>query len=190
METASSLTDTRSDSAGVLSFGPMTEEKPTLRQIFEAEEAPLLRFACGMLRQRETAEDIVQEAFLRLHGHWDEVNNARAWLYRTVRNLALNYIRDHKRETLTAEPPEWDAAAGSGNLLERLEAAGVVRLLLAELDDGDRKLILLKYHQDLKYEQISRETGLSVGNVGYKLHHLLKGMADSLRQMGIESAEG
>jgi RNA polymerase sigma-70 factor (ECF subfamily) len=190
METASSLTDSRSDTAEVLTFGPMTEEKPTLRQIFEAEEAPLLRFACGMLRQRETAEDIVQEAFLRLHGHWDEVNNARGWLYRTVRNLALNHLRDHKRETLTDEPPEWDAAAGNGNPLERLEAAGAVRLLLAELDDSDRKLIQLKYHQDLKYEQISKETGLSVGNIGYKLHHLLKGMADSLRRMGIESAEG
>ena len=58
METASSLTDTRSEPLGVLTFGPMTEEKPTLRQIFEAEEAPLLRFACGMLRQRETAEDM------------------------------------------------------------------------------------------------------------------------------------
>jgi RNA polymerase sigma-70 factor (ECF subfamily) len=190
METATSLTDTWSERASVLSFGPMTEEKPTLRQIFEAEEAPLLRFACGILRQRETAEDIVQEAFLRLHGHWDEVNNARAWLYRTVRNLALNYLRDHKRETLTDQPPEWDAAAGYGNPLERLEAAGAIRLILAELDDGDRQLIQLKYHQDLKYEEISKETGLSVGNVGYKLHHLLKGMADSLKRMGIESAEG
>ena len=190
METATSPTGPRSERAGVLSFGPMTEEKPTLRQIFEAEEAPLLRFACGMLRQRETAEDIVQEAFLKLHGHWDEVHNARAWLYRTVRNLALNHLRDHKRETLTDEPPEWDAAAGNGNPMERLEAAGAVRLLLAELDDADRRLIQLKYHQDLKYEQISRETGLSVGNVGYKLHHLLKGLADGLRRMGIESAEG
>ncbi|MEM9237899.1 MAG: RNA polymerase sigma factor, partial [Verrucomicrobiota bacterium] len=177
MEPASSLAETRTDRSEVLSFGPMTEEKPTLRAIFEAEEGPLLRFACGILRQRETAEDIVQEAFLRLHGHWDEVNNARAWLYRTVRNLALNHLRDHKRETVTDEPPEWDAAGGHGNPLERLEAAGAVRLLLAELTDDDRRLIQLKYHQEMKYEQISRETGLSVGNVGYKLHHLLKGMA-------------
>lgn len=190
MEPASHPAEPRPERNEVLTFGPMTEEKPTLRAIFEAEEGPLLRFACGMLRRREAAEDVVQDAFLRLHGHWDEVNNPRAWLYRTVRNLSLNHLRDHKRETLTDEPPEWDAAGGNGNPLERLEAAGAVRLLLAELGDDDRRLIQLKYHEDLKYEQISQRTGLSVGNVGYKLHHLLKGMADSLRRMGIESAEG
>jgi len=72
----------------------------------------------------------------------------------------------------------------------RLEAAGAVRLLLAELRDDDRALLQLKYHEDLKYDQISQRTGLSVGNVGYKLHHLLKSLGESLRRMGIESAEG
>jgi len=175
---------------GVLSFAPMTEEKRTLREVFEAEEGPLLRFAWGILGQREAAEDIVQEAFLRLHAHWDEVANPRAWLFRSVRNLALNHLRDHRRETVTDEPPEWDAAGGPGEQLSRLEAAGAVRLLLAELADDDRALIQLKYHEGLKYAQISERTGMSVGNVGYKLHHLLKGLADSLRRMGIESAGG
>ena len=190
METAASLNRPRSEPAEVLTFGPMTKEKPPLQQVFVTEEGPLLRFACGILHQRETAEDIVQEAFLRLHGHWEEVANPRAWLYRTVRNLALNYLRDHKRETVTDEPPEWDATDGPEEALERLEAAGAVRLLLAELPEKERRLIHLKYHDEMKYEQISRVTGLSVGNVGYKLHHLLKGLADGLRRMGIESAEG
>ncbi|GAA5484471.1 RNA polymerase sigma factor [Haloferula sargassicola] len=174
----------------LLSFSPMKSEKPTLREVFESEEGPLLRFAWGMLGRREVAEDLVQEAFLRLHAHWDEVANPRAWLFRSVRNLALNHLRNHRRETVTDEPPEWDAAGGPGEQLSRLEAAGAVRLLLAELGDDDRALLSLKYDDDLKYAQISERTGLTVGNVGYKLHHLLKGLADSLRRMGIESAEG
>lgn len=190
METASSPNRRVSEPAEVLTFGPMTQEKPSLRQVFVTEESPLLRFACGILHQRETAEDIVQEAFLRLHSHWDEVANPRAWLYRTVRNLALNHLRDHKRETVTDELPEWDAASGPEEPLQRLEAAGAVRLLLAELSEEDRTLIRLKYHDEFKYEQISRATGLSVGNVGYKLHHLLKSLADGLRRMGIEGTTG
>lgn len=161
-----------------------------MREVFESEEGPLLRFACGMVRQRETAEDLVQEAFLKLHAHWDGVANPRAWLFRTVRNLALNHLRDHRRETVTDEPPEWDDARGPESRLARLEAVGAVRLLLAELGEDDRRLIELKYDEDLKYRQISERTGMSVGNVGYKLHHLLKGMADGLRRMGIERAEG
>ena len=67
---------------------------------------------------------------------------------------------------------------------------GTLRLLLAELHEDDRTLISLKYHDGLKYDQISHRTGLSIGNVGYKLHHALKNLADSLRRLGIESADG
>lgn len=167
------------------------EEKPTLRQVFEAEESPLLRFAFGLVGQRENAEDLVQDAFLKLHAHWDEVANPRAWLFKTVRNLALNHLRDHKRESplensddFKSQSPEPDHSLG------RFEAIGTLQLLVSELDPYDRQLIALKYHENLKYDQISQRTGLSVGNVGYKLHHALKNLADSLRRLGIESAEG
>jgi RNA polymerase sigma-70 factor (ECF subfamily) len=71
-----------------------------------------------------------------------------------------------------------------------MEADGMVRLLLAGMAAEDRELIRLKYHEDLKYGEISQRTGLGVGNVGYKLHHLLKGMADALRHAGIEGSRG
>jgi RNA polymerase sigma factor (sigma-70 family) len=167
------------------------EAKPTLRQVFEAEESPLLRYAFGLVGQRETAEDLVQEAFVRLHAHWEEVASPRAWLFRTIHNLALNHLRDHQRETSLETQPEWASnSPDPEQALGKLEAIGTLQLLIAELPSEDRKLIRLKYHQHLKYDQISQCTGLSVGNVGYKLHHLLKHLADSLRHLGIESAEG
>lgn len=166
-------------------------DKVSFAEVFEAEESPLLRFACGLVGQRQTAEDLVQDAFLKLHKHWEEVSQPRAWLFRCVRNLALNHIRDHRRETELdpdKEPP--GSSAMPEELLGRMEAVGSLQLLVAEMEPEDRELIALKYGEDLKYQQISQRTGLSVGNVGYKLHHLLKGMADSLRSMGIESAKG
>jgi len=167
-------------------------ENPTsLLQVFEAEESPLLRYAYGLVGQRETAEDLVQEAFVRLHNHWDEVVNPRAWLFRSVRNLALNHLRDHRRETLLDDSHEHASDDhGPGHALSKMEALGTLQLLIAELPEDERDLIRLKYHENFKYEQISTHTGLSVGNVGYKLHHLLKGLADSLRRMGVETAEG
>ena len=71
-----------------------------------------------------------------------------------------------------------------------MEAIGLVRLLLADLPPEDRDLIRMKYQEDLKYGEISERTGLGVGNVGYKLHHLLKGLADALRHAGIEGSRG
>ena len=170
---------------------PPTEEKPTLREVFTSEESPLLRYAYGLVGQRETAQDLVQEAFLKLHAHWDDVTNPRAWLFRAVRNLSLNHLRDHRREVSIEGSCEFQSDnPGPEQTLGRLEAIGTLQLLVAELDPADRELIQLKYRGNLKYQQISQRTGLSVGNVGYKLHHALKSLADSLRQLGIESPEG
>jgi RNA polymerase sigma factor (sigma-70 family) len=175
----------------VIPFRKPMEEKPTLRQVFDAEESPLLRYAHGLVGQRETAEDLVQEAFLRLHEHWDDVTNPRAWLFRSIRNLALNHLRDHKRETTLETGREWQSPSPDPEqVLGKQEAIGTLQLLVAELHEDDRTIISLKYHEGLKYDQISQRTGLSVGNVGYKLHHALKNLADSLRRLGIESAGG
>jgi RNA polymerase sigma-70 factor (ECF subfamily) len=191
METQTTNARPRADAGKrpVLLFRDTAEGKPTLRQVFEAEESPLLRFAYGLVGQRETAEDLVQDAFLKLHAHWHEVENPRAWLFKSIRNLALNHLRDHKRETPILESDDFPSPAPDPTL-GRFEAIGTLQLLIAELDPADRQLIHLKYLENLKYDQISQRTGLSIGNVGYKLHHTLKRLADSLRHLGIESAEG
>jgi RNA polymerase sigma factor (sigma-70 family) len=166
-------------------------EKPSLKALFAAEESALLRFAFGVVGQRETAEDLVQEAFLRLHEHWQEVENPRAWLYRSIRNMALNHLRDHKRETAMEEGRDWASESPTAaEVLGRHEAVGVLRMLMAEMPAQDQQLILWKYDGSLSYEEISKRSGLSVSNVGYKLHHLLKGLADAMRRMGVESREG
>jgi RNA polymerase sigma-70 factor (ECF subfamily) len=168
----------------------MKPETQSIAALFESEESGLLRFAIGLVGQRMVAEELVQETFLRLHQVWAGVENPRGWLYRSLRNLALNHLRDRPKE---AQLNEENTPSGEGSLgesLGRSEAVGMVRLLLAEMPEDDRTLIHLKYRDDLKYEEISRRTGLSVGNVGYRLHHALKGLADALRRAGIEGRAG
>ena len=67
-----------------------------------------------------------------------------------------------------------------------MEATGTLRQILQELDETDRKLVTLKYFEGLKYRDISEQTGLSVSNVGYRLHHILKQLAAKLRPLGID----
>ena len=170
---------------------PMSSKALTLSGLFKEEEGPLLQFALGLVRRRSVAEDLVQEAFLRLHPLWAEVENPRAWLYRCIRNLALNHLRDHRRETeLEDEGAHPADGAPPVEAMGQQEAVGMVRMFLAELPEEDRDLIKLKYHDELKYEEISQRTGLNAGTVGYKLHHLLKGLADALRNAGIEGSRG
>jgi len=178
-------------STTVASFPVATEpEAHPIAALFEAEESGLLRYAIGLTGRRTVAEELVQETFLRLHQVWGQVENPKAWLYRSLHNLALNHLRDQPKEVELQESSATAADRLPSETLGRNEAVGMVRLLLAEATPDDQALIRLKYHDNLKYEDISRKTGLSVGNVGYRLHHVLKGLADSLRRAGIEGSRG
>lgn len=162
----------------------------TLRTLFETEETPLLRYAFSLVGRRAVAEEIVQEVFLQLHEHWDQVDCPQAWLMRSVRNKAYNHIRDHKRETLRGDEHQVRTPnAGDEtpeHVLLRMEAAGALRQTLEELDETDQQLVKLKYFDDLSYRELAAQTGLSISNVGYRLHHILKELGRKLRPLGID----
>lgn len=174
------------------SAGP---QPATLQGWFEALEVPLLVYALRLQADPDMAQEIVQEAFLRLHAHFDEVRDPRRWLFRTIHNLALNHRRQAERVVpLTAvadnphppgEPP--DPQPPPDELLARWEAVGLVRLGLQNLDPRSRELIELKFLHDLSYRDISARTGLTVGHVGYLLHHALKALATELAKAGLVS---
>jgi len=168
------------------------ETNTTLVALFETEESRILGFATGLVGRRTVAEELVQETFVRLHQVWDQVENPRAWLYRSLRNLAANHLRDRKEETELDEEREsgFQEDVLPDEILGRMEAAGTMRLLVAEMSQEDRNLIRLKYEEGLKYREISEQTGIGIGNVGFRLHHLLKSLAVGLRQAGIEGSRG
>src|SRR5256885_3988603 len=72
---------------------PSAPRFESIEELFAALESPLLSYALRLLGDRALAEDMVQEAFMRLHAQFQEVREPRRWLYRTVHNLALNDLR-------------------------------------------------------------------------------------------------
>jgi RNA polymerase sigma-70 factor (ECF subfamily) len=159
----------------------------------------LLAYARRLLESEAMAEDVVQEAFLRLHERFAEVRDPQPWLYRTVHNLALNQKRKDRR---TQPPPLAPPGASDPNSpdplqdvadpqplpdeqIAHMEGIGQVRLGLQTLDTRSREIVQLKFHEDCSYTEISQRTGLTVGYVGYLLHHALKALADELTKAGV-----
>jgi len=107
-----------------------------------------------------------------------------------VRNRAYDYNRDNRREILDSDDREVQSPDAEGeppeDMLLRMEAIGALRRIMEELDETDRQLVKLKYFEGLKYREISARTGLSISNVGYRLHHILKELAGKLRPLGID----
>jgi RNA polymerase sigma factor (sigma-70 family) len=163
---------------------------PTLRTLFDSEESNLLRFAFSLTGRRAVAEEIVQEVFLQLHTKWAEVHEPRAWLFRSVRNRAFHYLRKSRRETLGTDDDSTIIADSLSEtpdeLFARMEMVAELRQLVSQLPEKDRRLVHLKYFEDLKYRDISQRTGLTISNVGYRLHQVLKKLAESLLPKGVD----
>jgi len=168
----------------------------SIEAAFAALESPLLSYALRWVQARPTAEDIVQEAFMKLHVQFNEVREPRRWLYRTVHNLALNYLRKNDRIVLLdPTPPDDRAGSASPEIpdpdplpdeqIVRWEGVGLVRLSLEALDERSREVVRLKFDEDLSYKEISERTGLTTGHVGYLLHHALKSLAEELARSGL-----
>jgi len=188
-------------SMGVMPTDEASTDRPgcdRIERLFAALESPLLGYALRLTGGRAVAEDIVQEAFMRLHAQFDQVREPRQWLYRTVHNLAVNHRRDTAKLVSLRHPPS-DASVPSdpSDLAEatdpqplpdeqiaRWEGIGLVRLSLETLDARSRELIRLKFNDELSYKEISERTGLTVGHVGYLLHHALKAIAAELAKTG------
>lgn len=171
-----------------------TPRPETIEELFAALESPLLHYALRLVGERAPAEDVVQEAFMKLHGQFTGVKEPRRWLYRTVHNLALNQRRQAAKTVPMDPHPEGEADNNHNGTdpeplpdeqIIRWEGIGLVRLSLSTLDERSREVVRLKFDEDLSYQEIARRTGLSSSNVGYLLHHALKAIAAELARTGL-----
>ncbi len=149
-------------------------------------EGRLLRYATSIVHNADLAQDVVQEVFIKLFRKWNEDFEPSAalssWLYRTTHNCAVDVIRKYERRS-RVEREHQDVAPDPVVLPswgEEDTNTQRVKHALAALPARDRSLIILKVYEGKSYKEISAITGLSVGNVGYILHHAMRKLADAL----------
>lgn len=128
----------------------------------------LYAFALGFVGRKADAEDVVQEAFLRLAEHLragPSDTNVRAWLYRVAGNLCHDVTRSRRRR---ADGPA-DAPVAEPEPLRSL----AIRRVLARLGDRDRKLLLLR-GEGMSYAEIAAAAELNPVSVGKLLARALE----------------
>ena len=148
-------------------------------------QGPLLRFAGSLLRDNAAAEDIVQEAFLRLMRSAPDVGSNGAcgpWLFRVCRNLSYDMIKTETREKRRREKARTPAEAPAPSAgLEKSELHDALDRELQQLPAREREVLQLKVHEGLSYSQIAEVTGLASGTIGWLVHTALTRLTDRLQ---------
>ncbi len=158
-----------------------------------------LRVAYGLLRDTHDAEDVLQEAFARVHARLGDFEGASAfytWLYRIVVNLSIDALRKRRRERrvdLEDESardalrsgeelwPRFDESDPEGSA-ERKQLGARLNKAFGDLPEIHRAVLLLRELEGLSYEEIASTLQIKKGTVMSRLFHARKSMQARLHK--------
>ena len=164
------------------------KQRPT-RTDFEAivaeYERQLIAYAARITGSHSLAEDIVQEAFIKLAHNWQgelaPSPQVSAWLYKVAHNAAIDHLRHVRRhkaiEKIITNEREIAEEESAENKMSTAETADTVRAALAALNARDRSIVILKIYEEKSYKEIAEIAGISVNNVGFILNNAMKKLA-------------
>ena len=146
----------------------------------------LSRFAFTYVRDRDVSEEIVQEMFISLWEHRNDLNintSVRAFLYTSVKNRALNYLRDEK----TRKGHENEFALEQANKVnsivdfcEREELKTLIDDAIAELPEQCRQIFEMSRNRNLSHNEIAQQLNISPKTVENQIGIALKKLRKNL----------
>lgn len=149
-------------------------------------------YAAMMLRDRAEAQDVAQEALVRLWQHRTTVDDrgARTWLMRTAHNLCIDRIRKRRVRSEVADAEtvmqrQGDANPGPQRSAEAEEIGRTIETALAGMSELDRAVIVMREVQGLPYDEIAASLELPLGTLKARLHRARDRLRAHLCRVGV-----
>jgi RNA polymerase sigma-70 factor (family 1) len=139
--------------------------------IFNIFYPALCFFAERMIANREEAEDIVGESFVklwRLHANFETMQNIKAFLYITTKNACLNYLKQSERTAKRQQDMLYVLSNNEDHILSELTRTEVIRELHAAIESLPpqcRKIVRMSFVEGLKNQEIANQLNLSIQTV-------------------------
>jgi RNA polymerase sigma-70 factor (ECF subfamily) len=168
-------------------------EERAYRVLLERYERPVFSICLRMVRNRDEAADLAQEAFIKVFASLDRYNPAYAfssWLFKITSNLCIDHLRKRRIQTFAMDAPV-DSEQGEiqrqyvspdltpEELLVRDEKMGRLETAIASLPEHYRIMLILRHQEDLSYEEIAESLSIPLGTVKARIHRareMLKGI--------------
>lgn len=147
-------------------------KQEALTALFKRFNRPLLYFSMQMLSCRETAEEIVSDAFIKIWEHrarFESIENLKAFLYIVTKNACINYAKTPyaKRQFVPVEICE-DELWQDTDILLKIVHSELMEAVFAEvnrLPDKQREVFRMSFLEDLSTEEISEKLSMSTAAV-------------------------
>lgn len=145
----------------------------------------LHRYALRFTQNDEEARDVVQDVFLKLwqkRGTLDGVDNIEAFAMRMTRNKCYDKQRANRTYSLEEQQSGWqnDKRSDLNEELDRSEAALLIKKLITQLPDLQRKVIQMRDIDQLDYDEIAEQTQLNINAIRVNLSRARKKVRDEL----------
>ncbi len=160
--------------------------------VMERYQHRLYRYLLRLLREPATAEDLFQQTWVKVMERirsFDPSHSFEGWLFALARNLAIDYLRRYRPESIDEPLPSGDSrlelVPGSGpDALEQVlaqERAAILARALEHLPLAFREVLTLRFEEDMRLEEIATVLDLPLGTVKTRLHRALKHLRRTLQ---------
>ncbi len=168
------------------------------RELVRRYERPVFSLIFRMVRDRETAEDLAQDTFIKVLNHIDRYRpefKLSSWLFKIANNVAIDFLRKRQLETVSIdgsphalsaaeqEATSFDVQARQENALEEMEArelGSAIERAIAGLRPEYRSCIMLRHVEGRSYEEIAATLDLPLGTVKTYIHRARHQLRDAL----------
>ncbi|MCX2865642.1 sigma-70 family RNA polymerase sigma factor [Paucibacter sp. PLA-PC-4] len=152
----------------------------------------LRRYASAMLRNRDVADDLVQDCLERVITHWGSrrhEEDTRQWVFAIAHNLIVNKLRQDARRGLHIDLADVEESALSAPApQEHRVRHGELMTALAALPEDQRSVILLVSVEDLTYAEAAKALSIPIGTVMSRLARGRERLQRALEGEGVHAA--
>lgn len=182
------VNQTKTDSEIKLMIDGGAPYQAAFNAIVDAYAERIYRHILRMVRRPEDADDLTQETFIKI---WKALPNFRSesalytWIYRIATNVSLSHLERAKRlKSISFDEVEHRVNAHAVHHAS-VDTDQVLRILndaIEALPDKQRSVFVMRYYDELSYDDISEITGTSVGALKASYHHAVKKVEQFVKQ--------